>query len=75
VDAIKENHILSLLHEIKLDCIVIFITHRITTCSRCDHILVLDGGEIVADGSHKQLLESKTPNLYQTFWNIQVLGG
>ena len=74
VDAMKENHILNTLQEIKKHAIIIFITHRMTTCSKCDHILVLDHGQIVATGNHKSLLDDKNGNLYQTFWNVQVLG-
>ena len=53
---------------------MIFITHRMTTCSRCDQILVLDEGRLVDSGTHSSLLNDKTPNLYQKFWKIQVEG-
>jgi len=74
LDAIKENQILNILQEIKQNSIVIFITHRMTTCSRCDEILVLDEGKLAIKGSHKELLNSDVSNLYQKFWKIQVEG-
>lgn len=74
LDALKENQILNLLHEIKQNSIVIFITHRMTTCSRCDQILVLDEGQLIEQGTHTKLLNESKPNLYQKFWKMQVEG-
>ncbi|GAB4148545.1 MAG: hypothetical protein OHK0017_11340 [Patescibacteria group bacterium] len=74
LDAVKESGILAVLHEIKKHSVVIFITHRMTTCSRCDEILVLDNGQLAAQGTHDQLLNSEKYNLYQKFWSIQVDG-
>lgn len=74
LDAIKENQILKTLQKVKNDTIVIFITHRMTTCNKCDEVLVLDNGQLVTQGKPADLLASNTPNLYQTFWNLQVEG-
>jgi ABC-type multidrug transport system fused ATPase/permease subunit len=43
-----------------------------TTTQKCDEILILDQGKIVASGKPQELLKAKTPNLFQEFWNIQV---
>jgi ABC-type multidrug transport system fused ATPase/permease subunit len=72
LDAVKEQKILNILHEIKQNSIVLFITHRMTTTQKCDEILILDQGKIVASGKPQELLKAKTPNLFQEFWNIQV---
>jgi ABC-type bacteriocin/lantibiotic exporter with double-glycine peptidase domain len=74
LDALKESQILNVLQEIKQNSIVIFITHRMTTCSRCDQIFVLDEGKLVNTGTHQSLLEDTNSNLYQKFWKIQVEG-
>lgn len=37
----------------------IIIAHRLSTIQNCDRIIVLDHGEILEMGSHKQLLERK----------------
>lgn len=74
LDATKENGILSALQKLKKDCIVIFITHRMTTSSHCDEILVLENGKIAVQGKPRELLESKESNLYQQFWKLQVEG-
>ncbi len=36
---------------------VLYISHRLSSCTLCDRILVFDEGRIVEDGSHWQLLE------------------
>lgn len=72
LDAVKEQKILNILHQIKQNSIVLFITHRMTTTQKCDEILILDQGKIVASGKPQELLKAKTPNLFQEFWNIQV---
>lgn len=35
---------------------VIYISHRLSICTLCDRILVFEGGKIVEEGNHKQLL-------------------
>ncbi len=47
----------------------IIISHRITTISEADLILVLENGEIVQSGTHEQLIHQ--PGLYQRIWFIQ----
>lgn len=47
----------------------IIISHRITTLSQADLILVLEHGEIVQSGTHAQLIA--VPGLYQRIWAIQ----
>ncbi|EEG77250.1 ABC transporter ATP-binding protein [Dethiobacter alkaliphilus] len=48
------------------------IAQRISTVLAADQILVMDGGEIVARGTHEDLLE--TSPLYQEIYNIQFSG-
>lgn len=40
------------------DKTVIFVTHRISIASLADRIIVFDGGKIVQDGTHEELLAS-----------------
>ncbi len=51
---------------------VIAIAHRLSTLSRLDRIVVLDGGRIVEDGSHDALLARG--GLYAGFWARQSGG-
>ena len=39
-----------------LKCTRIVIAHRLSTIRRCDRIIVLDGGNIVEDGTYDELL-------------------
>jgi len=48
----------------------IIISHRITTLSEADIILVLDQGKLVQSGSHDELF--KQEGLYKRIWNIQT---
>ncbi len=48
----------------------IIISHRITTLSEADHILVLDQGRVVDQGTHQELCAR--PGLYQRINQIQT---
>ena len=52
---------------------VILISHRITTLSRADQILVLDKGRIVERGSHDEL--KAAGGIYQKIYEIQSGAG
>ena len=52
---------------------VILISHRITTLSRADQILVLDKGRIVERGSHDELKQAG--GIYQKIYEIQSGAG
>ena len=45
------------------------ISHRVTTLSEADKILVLDGGRLVQTGSHEELIQED--GLYRRIWHIQ----
>lgn len=45
------------------------ISHRISTLSEADIILVLDGGELVQSGTHEELIGQQ--GLYRRIWEIQ----
>ena len=47
------------------------IAHRISTVSDLDKIIVMDKGEVVAIGTHSELLE--TSPLYQEMVHLQSL--
>lgn len=46
------------------------ITHRFTTAMRADYIYVMDGGHVVEEGTHHELLE--LDGLYATSWRGQM---
>jgi ATP-binding cassette subfamily B protein len=51
---------------------VLAIAHRLSTIARMDRIVVLDGGRIVEQGTHGDLL--RRGGLYAGFWNRQSGG-
>ena len=48
---------------------ILMISHRITTLSKADKILVLDHGRIVEEGTHEQL--KAAGGIYQKIYEIQ----
>ena len=48
---------------------VVMITHRLKTVRRADNILVLDGGRVVEQGKHDDLLAQG--GLYSRLWTLQ----
>jgi ABC-type multidrug transport system fused ATPase/permease subunit len=50
---------------------VIAIAHRLSTLRSMDRILMFENGQIVADGSHENLLQAS--ELYKRLWNMQIL--
>ncbi len=51
---------------------VLVIAHRLSTIMKMDRIIVLEGGMVVADGTHSELLEHG--GLYKKLWSIQAGG-
>jgi len=51
----------------------IVIAHRLSTIQKMDRIIVVDGGEIIEQGSHKELLENEN-SLYKKLWELQAGG-
>ncbi|MBM4120662.1 MAG: ABC transporter ATP-binding protein [Nitrospira sp.] len=49
------------------------IAHRLTTVQRADHILVLNKGRIVEEGTHDQLMDQK--GLYQYLYTLRLAEG
>lgn len=56
LDKRTEREILSLLFEFAKDKTMLMISHRLTAMAKMDQIHLLDGGKIMASGSHQQLL-------------------
>lgn len=48
---------------------ILIVSHRASVLERVDRILVLDCGEIVAQGTHAELMQSST--LYRQTWRLQ----
>jgi ATP-binding cassette subfamily B protein len=63
LDAISEEIVFAALRRLRAGRTTIVIAHRLSTVRDADRILVLDGGRLVAQGRHDELL--KTSQLYR----------
>ena len=51
---------------------LIVIAHRLSTITKADKILVVDKGNVAAEGTHEELLE--TNDLYKELWRAHMQG-
>jgi ATP-binding cassette subfamily B protein len=58
LDAISEEIVFAALRRLRAGRTTIVIAHRLSTVRDADRILVLDGGQIAAQGRHDELLKS-----------------
>ena len=56
VDTRTEEHIQAAMRELMKDKTCFVIAHRLSTIRSADHILVLDGGQVVEQGDHETLM-------------------
>ncbi|MBH1940917.1 ABC transporter ATP-binding protein [Mobilitalea sibirica] len=71
LDPVSEYDIYKRFDELVKDKTAIYISHRMSSCRFCDHIVVFDEGTIVQDGSHDELLKD-AENLYHQLWTAQA---
>jgi len=71
VDADTEEEIFKGLQEEMAERTAIVISHRISTIKNADHIVVLDEGRIVEEGTHESLIYQK--GLYTKIYRRQIL--
>lgn len=69
LDALSEDRIQETLREVFRDRTVVIIAHRLATVLQADHIVVMEGGRVVAEGTHQELI--KTSPLYQELYRLQ----
>ena len=59
VDAIKEKEIINNIKNKSNNKTTVLISHRIATIKKADHIIVLDNGVIIEQGTHSELTNNK----------------
>ncbi|MBY6190122.1 ATP-binding cassette domain-containing protein [Microbulbifer agarilyticus] len=69
LDAESEHHVQRALETLMKDRTTIIIAHRLATILHADNIAVLENGRLVAQGRHRQLVESSA--LYKRLAELQ----
>ena len=73
VDSETEQYIQEQLRNLDFPCTKIIIAQRISSFRDADQILVMDKGQIIERGNHKQLLAMK--GYYHNIWKLQYNTG
>ena len=69
IDVQTEERIQNAVRELSRDKTVIMIAHRLATVVNADRIVVVHHGEIVEEGTHKELMQKK--GVYYKLYEIQ----
>jgi ATP-binding cassette subfamily B protein len=69
LDSHTEKEIQDALDEVTRNRTTVVIAHRLSTIVHADHILVLDAGRLIEQGTHAELLAKG--GLYASLWNRQ----
>jgi ABC-type multidrug transport system fused ATPase/permease subunit len=64
LDNATEKSVMDAIEGLDRDLTILIIAHRLTTVKRCDSIVELEHGKVVAQGTYKQLLEL-SPSFYR----------
>jgi ATP-binding cassette subfamily B protein len=73
LDSNSEVLIQDALNNLMKNKTTIVIAHRLSTIQKMDRIILIDKGEIVEQGTHKDLLQKKN-SLYKKLWELQAGG-
>ena len=67
LDNATEQSVLDAIEGLSSDLTVLLIAHRLTTVRRCDIIVELEHGQVLAQGTYEQLLE-RSPSFRKMAW-------
>ena len=70
MDAETESKIQNAMEILTENKTTVVIAHRISTILNAHKIFVIDKGNIIADGTHKELIE--TSQVYKNFYQNQI---
>ena len=70
VDPLTEKAIFKSIEEKSANKLIMHISHRLSSTKNCNKILVFDKGNIVAVGTHNELMEKE--GIYREMFNVQA---
>jgi ATP-binding cassette subfamily B protein len=71
LDTTSEDYVLNTIRDLRNEGkTVIMITHRLASASHADHILLLEGGKLIEEGSYPELMKNK--GHYYKLWQNQL---
>jgi len=70
LDTASEKDVQTALHKLSENRTTLIVAHRLSTIAHAHTIVVLDGGKIVEQGTHAQLLKKR--GLYHKLWSMQA---
>ncbi|MSS78360.1 ABC transporter ATP-binding protein [Anaerococcus sp. WCA-380-WT-2B] len=70
LDALNERELYQLYHTLVKNKSSIFISHRLASTKFCDRIIYMKDGEILASGSHEELMQKNDE--YRDLYNLQA---
>jgi len=71
VDTLTEDRILTRVLALRRNKTTILVSHRVKTLSRVDRVFVLEGGRVVEEGNHSNLI--RAGGLYAALYERQLL--
>jgi len=73
LDSESESLVQEAIQQVRRQCTVIVIAHRLSTILGADWIAIIDGGRVVEEGTHRQLLDQQ--GLYHRYYTLQTAAG
>ena len=70
VDTETEEQILNTIEKISKNTTTVIVSHRISSVKNADHIIVLEDGQIIQEGTHNQLVRKN--GYYKTLYKKQL---
>lgn len=70
VDTETEEQILNTIERISKNTTTVIVSHRISSVKNADHIIVLEDGQIIQEGTHNQLVRKN--GYYKTLYKKQL---